>query len=155
MAAPSEYLDWNPSLSHVIDPPSGLKSAGYLPTEVPDSQHHNWIFNLVDQWIKYLNGQISLTQITVTTTYSVAAGVRTVLANVTGGSFAITLLPASSYSAGARITVKNITFGSANVANVTPNGGDLIEGVNALTALGAGEYITLETDGASSWYQVG
>lgn len=52
---PVEFLDWNPSESNVIDPPAGLKSNGYLPTEVPASQHHNWIFNLTDQWIQWLN----------------------------------------------------------------------------------------------------
>lgn len=57
---PSENLDWNDSLSNVIDPPAGLKTTGYLPAEVPASQHHNWIFNLIDQWIKWLTYQVTV-----------------------------------------------------------------------------------------------
>lgn len=155
MPAPTEFLDWNDSLSNVIDPPSGLKTTGYVPGAVLDAQYFNWIVNLTDQWIKWLSGVTSVIQISVSAAYSVALNVQTVLANPTGGSFAVTLPAASACSVGQRFTVKNIGISSSNTVSLTPTGSDKIENNNFAFSIAQGEYITVETDGVSNFWQVG
>ena len=54
---PTEFLDWVPSNSPtaIIEPPTGQKNSGWLPGEIPPAQYFNWLFNLIDQWIQYLD----------------------------------------------------------------------------------------------------
>jgi hypothetical protein len=57
---PTEYLNWNPSLSAVVDPPSPLKVAGWAVNEEPPAQYFNWLFNLLDQWVQYFDEAINV-----------------------------------------------------------------------------------------------
>ncbi len=57
---PTEYLDWNPSESAVVDPPDALKLAGWAVNEEPPAQYFNWLFNLIDQWIQYFDESINV-----------------------------------------------------------------------------------------------
>lgn len=93
---------------------------------------------------------------TVTTTSTLAASTLggTVLFN-SASAIVPTLPAASSMYAGSRIEMMNI---NAGVATVTRAGTDVIT-VNGSTvttiALGAGDTLTLESNGATGWYAVG
>lgn len=52
-ARPTEFINWNPSLSNVVEPPGGQKSTGWIGGQEPPAQFFNWIINLTDQWIQY------------------------------------------------------------------------------------------------------
>lgn len=56
ISKPTAYIDWNTSKSNVIEPIAGLKTAGYVQDDIPLASNHNWIFNLLDQWSKWLEG---------------------------------------------------------------------------------------------------
>jgi hypothetical protein len=51
---PSKNLDWNPTESNVTEPIAGLKAAGYVGDDLPLASNHNWIFNLTDKWLQWL-----------------------------------------------------------------------------------------------------
>jgi len=89
------------------------------------------------------------------TTSTLAAGVAggTVLAN-SASAIALTLPAASAVAAGKRIEFLNINTG---IATITRAGSDtLITGSTTSTtlALGNGDTLTLESNGASGWYAV-
>lgn len=159
-AKPTEYLDWNPSMSNVIDPPSGLKTTGVIPGQLFAAQYENWMINLIDQWIQWFDfissGGGGGTQITVSTTTLLTNTIRTCLADPGAGSFNVMLPLSISGNMGIRYTIKNINFASGNTVTVVPftASGNTLEGqVNV--PLGAGEFITLEDNGAGAFYQVG
>ena len=58
---PSVYLTWTDgaSPSKVREPPSGKKLAGWLKSERPPYQYMNWLFWLTDQWIQYLDSELT------------------------------------------------------------------------------------------------
>jgi hypothetical protein len=68
----------------------------------------------------------------------------------TAGDFPVNLPSAAANGAGMQIWVKNT--GSANLVNITPTGGDTVEGA-ALLALAPGESAMLVSDGVSNWMQ--
>lgn len=86
----------------------------------------------------------------VASNFSVSAYAGGYLCSVSGGSITGTL-PAVASSVGALIGFKNKTFGSVNVLNIAPNASELIEGVNQILHVGAGEFVKLFCDG-SAWF---
>jgi len=62
MAKPSSKPEWtvgNPDFGTVTQEPSAAKKeAGWLPDERPPREYMNWLFNNIDEWIKYFDGEI-------------------------------------------------------------------------------------------------
>jgi hypothetical protein len=54
---PSTYLNWVPSNSpsYITQPTSGQLTTGWVFKEAPPFQYMNWVINLTDQWIQYLD----------------------------------------------------------------------------------------------------
>lgn len=53
---PSEFLDWIPdNTTNIVDPPIELKNSGWEPGESPPARYFNWIINLTNQWLEYLD----------------------------------------------------------------------------------------------------
>lgn len=57
---PTEFLDWIPSNdpAFIVDPPTELKDVGWSKGESPPARYFNWIINLTDQWLQYLDEQV-------------------------------------------------------------------------------------------------
>lgn len=57
MAKPSSRIDWtlaNPDQATIsVEPTAQKKTAGWLPDERPPREYLNWLFQNVDEWIKY------------------------------------------------------------------------------------------------------
>jgi len=53
MAQPTQVLDWIPDNTSNINDPVSLKAYGYTLDAWPLSSNHNWIFNVVSQWLDY------------------------------------------------------------------------------------------------------
>jgi hypothetical protein len=96
----------------------------------------------------------SITTVATTGTLATTVGGGTVLGN-SASATTQTLIGASTIRAGVRIEFMNINSGSMTIARA---GTDTIQ-VNASTvtsiALGAGDTLTLESNGANGWYAVG
>lgn len=153
---PSQYLNWNPTQSNVLQPSSGLQTSGNLPGQTLAAQYYNWFANLTDQWIQYLDSVTNLTQISVTTTTALTASVRTCLADPTSASFNVSLPNSVSGTKGNRYTIVNSSYVTSNTITVLPffGSGNTLAGQSSVT-LGAGEYITFEDNGAGAFFQVG
>jgi hypothetical protein len=151
---PTEYLNWNPTETNVIDPPSGLKSTGWLPETQPPSQYTNWQINLIDQWIQWLNVEFpgGTTEI-VTSNTLLDNTIAVCLGNPATGSFNVTL-PLAAASVNYDPSIKNIAIGSGNTVTVLPSGSDMIEG-QASVVLTGGDSIILASDGISGYWQLG
>lgn len=53
---PSEFLDWIPdNTTNIIEPPTGLKNTGWPVGTSPPAQYFNWLLNLTNQWLEYLD----------------------------------------------------------------------------------------------------
>lgn len=140
----------------IVEPPSGKKDQGWI-AEKPPFAYDNWFYNLVYQWLLWIDF-ITYTpnlQVTKVANYTAVFPVRTVLADPTGGTFAVIFDLAANFKAGHRITVKNIALGSGNLVNVTAGGADDLEGTTSVDPLSAGDVRTYETDGVSQWWDIG
>lgn len=153
VSKPSEYLTWNPSLSNVLEPPSGLKSTGWTPGEEPPAQYTNWQINLIDQWIQWLDQQTSSNTVVITTSTSITQQNKVVLANSSGGAFNVTL-PLAASSVGFATSIANIGLGSGNNITILPSGSDTIQG-DASTVLEPGQSVSLASDGSGNYWQLG
>lgn len=156
MAKPTEYLNWDPTLSNVIDPPSGLKATGNLPSMTLAAQYYNWAINLCDQWIQYFDGQTGRTQISVSAVTLLTAIVRTCLADPGSSSFNVMLPTSIAGNKGLRYTIVNSNYSTANTVTVVPftASGNTLAGQTSVV-LGQGEYITFEDNGSGAYFQVG
>lgn len=56
-AKPGSVIGWVAS-GEIEVPSAGKKTAGWLADERPPAQEFNWYWNLVSQWIDYLNDQV-------------------------------------------------------------------------------------------------
>ena len=56
MAKPGAYLDWvtDGSAAKQVEPSDPKKLLGWIGNEAPSFQYFNWLFYLLDQWLKYL-----------------------------------------------------------------------------------------------------
>ena len=58
MAKPASHIDWtegNPDQATIsVEPTGAKKEAGWLPAERPSRKTMNWLFQNIDEWIKYL-----------------------------------------------------------------------------------------------------
>jgi hypothetical protein len=54
MSKPSIYINWS---APGVQPPSSLASAGYIPGQPVAAQHFNYLLNLIDAWIQWLDQQ--------------------------------------------------------------------------------------------------
>jgi hypothetical protein len=156
---PSQYLNWTNGMApYVLQPPSGLRTSGWVVGQPSPFQYMNWLFNLIDQWIQWLDSVEPSNPISATISSTTAAAQPTSVyfCNVTAAGFTVNL-PASSLNLDYELVIKNISFGSSNIVTVTAAGTDTIEGGSAggSTTLAAGEYIRLHSDGAGNWFQVG
>lgn len=153
---PIEFIDWVPSGNpvDVIEPPSGQKNSGWQPGEIPPAQYENWVYYILDQWVQWLD-QITTPQLlTVTSNQSLPNTAGTVFANTSGGAITALTLPAAAGNGALRMTIKNIGIGSGNNATILPFAGDNIEN-QASVVLAPGDYITVVSDGASTYWQIG
>jgi len=62
MVKPVSFIDWtdgNPDQATIsVEPSAAKKEAGWLQDERPPRQTMNWVFQNVDEWIKYLDSQV-------------------------------------------------------------------------------------------------
>jgi len=62
MAKPASGIDWtegNPDQGTIsVEPSAAKKEQGFLVDERPPKETFNWLFQNVDEWIKYLDGQV-------------------------------------------------------------------------------------------------
>lgn len=79
MAKPSSKLDWtvgNPDIATTtVEPDPSKKQTGWAVDERPGRQYFNWLFWIIDQWIKYFN-TIGVPEWDATTTYQVGSVVN-------------------------------------------------------------------------------
>lgn len=112
----------------------------------------------MDQWIQWLDFATgsNFTQITVSVSTLLTNSIRTCFGDPSAASFNVMLPQSVSGNMGIRYTIKNINFVSVNTVTVIPftASGNTLEG-QATIPLGAGEFITLEDNGAGAFYQVG
>lgn len=52
---PTTVADWTPSGADVVTPSAGEKSSGFQGSERPPAQYINWFWELVTQWIIWIN----------------------------------------------------------------------------------------------------
>lgn len=58
---PSTVSTWATDADTTVDPGSGKKATGFLPAEQPPAEFFNWLFNLLFQWVGYLNAPNNIT----------------------------------------------------------------------------------------------
>lgn len=56
MPKPATIPGWAAPGGSVVEPLAGKKTTGWAPAEKPPAQNFNWFWNLVSDWIGYLNG---------------------------------------------------------------------------------------------------
>lgn len=113
---PSEYLDWNPSQSNVIEPPSGKKSEGWI-AEEPPADYMNWLFYMSDQWIKWFDFEDGVIQAEIDLINDkIGLIYQAIVSSVAGGTHATlaAALADATVFAGATILIKdNFTVNTA------------------------------------------
>jgi len=156
---PSNYLNWNPSQSNCIQPSGGQSTSGWQVGQMPPSQYENYLFNLVDRWIQWLDfaSNQNPTSVTVTGNYTAQVGVPIIFANPSGAPLTVTL-PDSASNLDVDFIIKNINYTNANAVTIAlTTGSDKIENQSAGSSitLGAnGETIRLHSNGAGVYWQV-
>lgn len=129
-----------------------LRAAGVFQTP---PQFDNGTKAATTGFVKAQGLQASTLQIATTSGFLGASHAGGTLAINSASNTTQTLPAVSAMPAGSRIEAVNINTG---VGTVTRNGTDTIrvnQGTVASIALGAGDYLTLESDGVSSWHAVG
>lgn len=62
MSKPAKTIDWtagNPDQATIsVEPGAAKKEAGWAGDERPPAEFMNWLFQNIDEWIKYLDGQV-------------------------------------------------------------------------------------------------
>lgn len=67
MAKPTKFPEWaelpyvDPVVggSNIVEPPTQLKNTGWLRKQKPPANYMNWLFNLINQWIEYFDGEFT------------------------------------------------------------------------------------------------
>jgi len=59
MAVAPQEAEWASDGTQVVDPPSGLKLAGWAPGQVPPAQFFNWILYVLVAWVNWLRGSVA------------------------------------------------------------------------------------------------
>ncbi len=65
MARPDKFPEWarlpyvDPVVggNNIVEPPSQQKNTGYLRKQKPPAQYTNYLFNKINEWLEYLNGE--------------------------------------------------------------------------------------------------
>jgi hypothetical protein len=52
---PSTLPQWATNASTTVNPSAGRKATGWIPGDKPAARHVNWLFNLIYQWIQWVN----------------------------------------------------------------------------------------------------
>lgn len=154
---PTAQPRWASGMAAIIaEPPSGKKDQGWI-AEKPPFAYDNWFYNLVYQWLLWLDfiTYSPNLQVTKTTTATISFPTRTVFGDVSGAGFTATLDLAANFPKGHRVTFKNISVGSGNTLTVAPGSGDKLEGTTSNDSLAAGDNRTYETDGVADWWDIG
>lgn len=55
MAKPTNTPRWADVGGAIVEPTSGKKDIGHVPAERPPAQYLNWLFNLIYQWVAWLD----------------------------------------------------------------------------------------------------
>ena len=78
MAKPTSRIDWTESNTNQatvsVEPSAGKKLAGWGTGERPPAQTMNWLFQNIDEWLKYLEGEVDAA-IAARTEYDAVVGV--------------------------------------------------------------------------------
>jgi len=100
-----------------------------------------------------VGGSVSMPVVTRSANYTVTAGDYTVLCNSTTGAFTVTL-PAASSAPGRMYVIKK-TSAEGNLITVHATGADYIDGAANQYLYSPYSYITVQSDGLSSWSIIG
>lgn len=131
---PTSKPDWtegNPSFATITQEPSaGKKLTGWNIDERPAREYMNWLFYILDQWVKYLESVTDEKKINVVTIasspYTVLTTDQVVFGDCTTGSQIHTLPPVSG-NAGMRVTFKKVDA-TANTMTIEGDGIETIDG---------------------------
>lgn len=119
---PTTFPTWTDgSPSKVVEPPSAKKLAGWTPGEPPPMQYMNWLFWLIDEWVKWFDQSISISGSNV----NVNAGMRL----INGGNWFWNLATKTlTWDAAFNIMIPSIVDADNQVANSSAvlNDGDVL-----------------------------
>lgn len=88
MARPAEFLDWTDGApTKVVDPPGSKKLQGWE-VESPPFQYMNWLFYQTDLWLKYLDGVVGGSAVSI----AADANILTTTGTIAIGSYKMTIL---------------------------------------------------------------
>lgn len=160
LAKPTSKPDWtesNPSFATVtIEPTAGKKITGWTADERPPYQTVNWLFYIVDQWIKYLESITDYKYKTVLVrstagAYAVLDTDQVILADLTTGAQTHTL-PTAVGKAGMTVTFKKIDA-SSNILTIEGDGTETIDQELNQTIEDRNTSITMVSDNAN-WHLI-
>ncbi len=154
---PSTFLFWDTNLANILTPPAAYLENGYIPGQAYPCEYDNYVIWLLDQWIQFLQQQVSSNggQTTVTTSQTLTTTYVSWFFNPSGGNL-IATLPNSIGVPGQLWRVKNVSFGGSKTVTVVLNlNTDKLEGtLNGTAVLNPGEILIVQSDGAGNYYQM-
>lgn len=71
MSRPTGFISWSTGGGAIVaEPTGGKKAAGFASPELPSDGEFNWILKRLDEWIQFLDGEVSELRFPPTTTYT-------------------------------------------------------------------------------------